>query len=165
MIRHAPLKPGKPLRRGKPLARSSSALKTVTTLKRSAPKHAAPRDTGPGRKTRLLVLERDGWCCAACGVSVISQQYSLQHRKARGVGGDNSPCNLVVLCGSATSPGGCHLRAEQRDPHMNGAGFQLFSWQDPRLEPVMLNGCDGGVTVWLSEDGRYSTEAPKGAAA
>src|SRR5258708_13433439 len=116
----------------KPPGRSSSVLRTGTTLRRSQPKHAAPRETGPDRETRLLVLERDGGGCACCGRSVIGQQYALQQRRARRSRGVNSPSNLVVLCG------GCQLAAEQRDPVMNPAGVWLASMEDPRGVPVML---------------------------
>lgn len=155
----------KPLGRSEGL-RSSSALKTVATLKRSQPKHAAPRDTGPSQKTRGLVLARDGFQCVACGKGVggACTWWSLQHRKARGQGGGNSPQNLIVLCGSATSEG-CHRRCEDRDREFNGRGYWLHSWEDPALVPVMLFSEHGsGITVWLTEDGEYSLEAPAGAA-
>src|SRR5258708_31245305 len=89
----------KPPGRDKPLGRSSSVLRTVMTLRRSQPKHAAPRETGPGRETRLLVLERDGWACACCGRAVIGQQYALQQRRARRSRGGNNPNKLVVVFG------------------------------------------------------------------
>lgn len=117
---------------GKPLRCSSSVLRTVATLRRSRPKHAAPRETGPDRETRLLVLERDGWACACCGRSVVGQQYALQQRWARRSRGVNSPSNLVVVCG------GCQLAAEQRDPLMSAAGFWLAGVEDRREVPVML---------------------------
>ncbi len=145
----------KPPGRDKPLGRSSSVLRTVTTLRRSQPKHAAPRETGPDRETRLLVLERDGWACACCGRSVIGQQYALQQRRARRSRGVNSPSNLVVLCG------GCQLAAEQRDPLMNAAGFWLASMEDPREVPVMLRDAeDEGLAFhFLGPDFRAQVEA------
>lgn len=60
----------------------------------------------------------------------------MQHRKARGQGGDNSPQNLVTLCGSATSTG-CHLLCEQRDPEMTARGFVVPSWGDPAEIPLV----------------------------
>jgi hypothetical protein len=48
----------------------------------------------------------------------------------------NAPSNIVLLCGSATSPGGCHLACEERSERMNQLGFWLNSWQRPWLEPV-----------------------------
>ena len=136
-------------------------------VKRSGPIRRAdvapkrPKDTGPDGKTRAKVWEREQGCCAACGrVLRPGDWWSIQHRLARGQGGDSSLPNLVLLCGSATSAG-CHLRAEQRDPHMHAAGFYVESWEDPRLVPVMLHGEQGGVTVWLDEAGGYSLTAPE----
>jgi hypothetical protein len=99
------------------------------------------RDTGPSLRVKAIVDERDNWTCAACGESVWGRPYSRQHRVARGMGGTsnprvNAPSNLVLLCGSATSPGGCHLLCEQRDERMSELGFWLHSWQRPQLEPV-----------------------------
>lgn len=162
LARRKPMPPGKPLRRTP--FRSSSVLKTVTTLKRSRPKRTAPRDTGPSRKTRGLVLARDNFCCVACGKPVggACTWWSLQHRKARGQGGGNGPENLIALCGSAVT--GCHGRCEARDREMQARGYWLESWQDPRTEPVMICGEQGGITVWLGTDGSYLTEAPGAAA-
>jgi hypothetical protein len=100
-----------------------------------------PRDTGPSLHVKAIVDERDDWHCAACGNSVWGRPYSRQHRVARGMGGTsdprlNAPSNLVLLCGSATSPGGCHLLCEQRDERMNELGFWLKNSQRPWLEPV-----------------------------
>src|SRR5260221_1683114 len=145
----------KPRGRDKPLGRSSSVLRTVTTLRRSQPKHAAPRETGPDRETRLLVLERDGWACACCGRAVIDQQYGVQQRRAPRSRGVNSPSNLVVLCG------GCQLAAEQGDPLINTAGFWLAGMEDPREVPVMLRDAeDEGLAFhFLGPDFRVQVEA------
>ncbi len=138
---------------------------------RSSRKRGPVRDTGPSPKVRALVLAREGMACAACGISVIGRPHSIQHRRARGMGGTadksaNSPSNLVLLCGSATSPGGCHLACEQRDIDMHGRGFWLRSWEDPAAIWVMLASEHGsGVTVWLAADGTYSVASPEGMAA
>jgi hypothetical protein len=130
-------------------------------------KHARRKDTGPSQKVRGLVLARDGFQCIACGKSAggACTWWSIQHRKARGQGGGNDLSNLILLCGSATSPG-CHRRCEDRDREMQARGYWLESWQDPRTEPVMLFSQHGsGITVWLTPDGGYSTEPPGGEAA
>lgn len=124
------------------------------------------KDTGPSRKVRALVLERDGYACVGCGIFVGGDYTwrSLQHRVARGVGGGNSPCNLVTLCGSATSPG-CHRLCEDRDPEMHDRGLWLRSDEDPALIPVVITGEYGsGVTAWLTDAGGYLFETPAGAA-
>lgn len=112
-------------------------------------------DTGPDRGTRELVLERDDYRCASCSIPILGKPYSLQHRNARGMGGTsnpaaNSPANLITLCGSATSPGGCHLLCEQRDREMHALGFWLENGQDPAATPV-LHAVHGWVL--LSPDG------------
>jgi hypothetical protein len=129
------------------------------------PPPKAPAYTGPDAATRRLVLERDGWACV-CGVSIIGRAYSLQHRRARSAGGTadpmiSSPVNLLVLCGSATTPGSCHLACEERSEEMHERGYWLRSGEDPALVPVLLH---GQITAWLTADGRYSTEAPGTAA-
>lgn len=114
------------------------------SLKRAASsgKPARPRDTGPGRATRDLVMERDGFACAFCGRQLLTGPRSLQHRQARGMGGRptgdaNRPSNLVLLCGSATTPGGCHSWAESRAEEARVAGLWVPSWQNPTDVPVL----------------------------
>ena len=120
----------------------------------------SPRNTGPDELTRAVIYNRDGNRCAACGKSVPAGSWrSIQHRVARAHGGTNDTFNLVLLCGSATSAG-CHRVCEDRKKHMQAQGFYLESWQDPRAEPIMLHGQDGGVTVWLTDDGEYALENP-----
>lgn len=150
-----------------PLARKTP-LKQVSERRaaKAGKPHPKPKSTGPDRATRELVLERDDWRCASCGLPIIGQQYSLQHRRARGLGGSsdpaaNRPSNLLTLCGSATSPGGCHLAAEQRGARSRDLGYRVESWQDPRQVPVMhfVHG-----RVWLTDTGEvsYSPPTPQG---
>jgi hypothetical protein len=150
LARNTPLKPGKPLARRTPLR--------VMSAKRAAlmPKARRPKDTGPDRATRGLVLERDDYSCFCCGRPVIGKDHSLQHRDARGMGGSsdptvNSPANLITLLGSATTE--CHGRVERFLRDDNVKGYWLKSGQKPeetpvlhwRLGPVLL-GHDGSVT-------------------
>jgi hypothetical protein len=116
-------------------------------------------------------MGRDNFRCAACGLNVNGIPYSLQHRVARGMGGTsrpeaNSPERLVLLCGSATTPGSCHLACEQRDPSMHARGLWLNSWQDPAIAPVAYASPDGPEWWFLLPDGtRKRTAEPEGAAA
>lgn len=101
------------------------------------------RATGPSVATRRLVLERDGGACAWCGRVVAEWGYSLQHRRARGMGGTrrrdaNSPANLVTVCGSATT--GCHGWVEAHPAEAERRGFRLRQWADPADVPVMYAG-------------------------
>ena len=159
-----------PLKRVSPLGRGESGLSRRVPLKAVPRTPRAPRDTGPPRKVRALVLKRDSYACAGCGKGIKDRPYSLQHRQARGMGGTsredvNSPVNLVVLCGSATSPGGCHLACEQRDPVMHERGLWLHSWEDPALVPVAVASSAGVALRWPLANGKYSAAAPKAAAA
>lgn len=151
-----------------PMPRRVTPLRAKTMLRARKPltakpaKRKAPKDTGPARLVRNVVLERDGYACLACGkpAGMPGAWWSIQHRVARGQGGTNDLTNLILLCGSATSAG-CHLRCEQRDREMQAQGYWLESWQDPAAEPVMVHGeHGGGVTVWLLPDGTYGFEAP-----
>ena len=130
-------------------------------MNRTAIARKRPRDTGPDEATRALVLERDGYrCVCPCAGSVIGQRYSIQHRKRRSQGGTNDLPNLLTVLGDGTR--GCHARIDSRiDPDDEARGYTVRSWQDPALVPVMLFESSGsGITVWLTADGRYSTEPP-----
>jgi hypothetical protein len=112
-----------------------------------------------------MVLERDGHACVRCGrpAGPGTGPYSIQHRVARGVGGDNSLPNLILLCGSATTL--CHGKVESRDNrgdrHDQAAGWRLESWQDPEREPVLIvSAGGGGIRAWLERDGGIAFEAP-----
>lgn len=151
MMRRTPLRRRTPLGAGTPLGTKTG----------SEGKHrAAPKDTGPSRKTRALVLARDGHACVCCGRSVIGQVASLQHRKRRSQGGGNSPANLITVLGDGTT--GCHARIDsRRDPEDAAKGYTCQSWEDPASVPVMYfdeSGC--GVTLYLEADGGLTQDAP-----
>ena len=149
--RRTPLAARKGIARHTPLREVS--LKRAT----SSGKPPRPKDTGPDRTTRALVLERDDWCCFCCGTPIIGRLYSLQHRDSRGMGGSknplkNSPANLITLLGSATTD--CHGRVEGRHVADNVAGYWLKTGQDPAATPVLhwrygavLLDDAGGVTI------------------
>jgi hypothetical protein len=157
-VKNSPMPPRKArLARGTGIARRSP----LTAVPRALP---APRYTGPSRKVRLLVLERDGYACVCCGTSIIGRPYSLQHRKRRSQGGDNSPSNLITVLGTGTT--GCHERIDsRRDPADEAKGYTVRSFGNPLLVPVMLAGEHGsGITVWLDNSGNCLFEAPEAAA-
>ena len=143
--------------RGAPLAVRDAAKVTQIRPQRR-------KDTGPSDAVRRLVLERDGYSCVCCGISVIGRPYSLQHRKRRSQGGGNDPTNLVTVLGSGTTF--CHERIDsRRDPEDEAKGYTVRSWDDPALIPVMLFSEHGsGITAWLLPDGSYGYEAPEGVA-
>lgn len=107
---------------------------------------------------RELVLERDEYKCVRCGCSIVGRQYSLQHRKARQMGGRkgaHTAANLIVLCGSATSAGGCHEAVESHREDARGLGYSVPSWGDPERLPVWRHGFGWQLPTgdgWISCD-------------
>jgi 5-methylcytosine-specific restriction protein A len=111
------------------------------------------------QSTRAAVLERDSYRCVSCRRSIYDIGYSLQHRLPRGMGGSkhnpeiNGMANLIVLCGSATTPGGCHLWAETHREKAYEWGYLIRrGTASPAFEPVLTaDGWrrfdnDGGIT-------------------
>ena len=118
-MRRTALQRRTPLQARKPL---TARQRPPANRERAPAQRKPPRDTGPDRKTRALVLARDGHACVCCGRSIIGQVYSLQHRKRRSQGGGNSPSNLVTVLGDGTT--GCHARIDSRiDPEDAAKGY------------------------------------------
>lgn len=123
------------------------------------------RHTGPSRKTCRALWDRADGACECCGrVLTEGMDFSRQHRRSRGMGGSrktdtNSLTNLLLCCGSATSPDGCHYRIESNPTWALSKGYRVTQYQDPADVPVDVKGWG---LVLLSEDGRY---VPAGEAA
>jgi hypothetical protein len=116
-------------------------------------------------EVRALVLARDRFCCVCCGTPIAGEHYSLGHRVRASQGGRPVASNLITLLGLGGELH--HGRIDGRtDPHDEGKGYALFSWQDPAEVGVMyFERPDGpGVTFWLTDDGRRLTEAERAAA-
>ncbi|QKW15327.1 HNH endonuclease [Verrucosispora sp. NA02020] len=147
----------------------STLNSTGAGLSRAAGKDAKPtprlRDTGPDKGTVATVVARDFGRCARCGGPVSGQRgvdYSVHHRRARAMGGTvrpdtNEPQNLLLLCGSATSPDGCHHRVESSRAEAYELGFLVRQAQDPAEVPV-LHAVHGRVL--LADDGTVSSLSP-----
>ena len=129
------------------------------------------QDTGPSARDRRLVFARAFGFCESCGISVIGRPYSIRPRVEQGPGRTSRPeasavWNLVLLCGSAASPGGCHLLCERQDQDMHDRGMWLRSGESPRLVPVWLVNPEGPrIRAWLNGEGTYDLEAPVGVTA
>ena len=125
-----------PLRRT-PLARGGQ-------LQRASGKPKRARDTGPTTTTKDLVWARAGGRCEVCGGSLAGMRgFSRHHRRPRRMGGSrrpdtNSPANILLVCGSATSPDGCHHRIESNRTRAYEDGLILRDDQNPLHVPVML---------------------------
>jgi hypothetical protein len=141
-----------------PVARS--ALHATPTERRKSAKR--PRFTGPSEQVVAQVAQRDEWSCVRCGGSCHGRRgldWSVQHRRARGMGGTrredtNAIQNLILLCGSATSPGGCHARVEARLPEDAGMGWAIKQSEDPLQVPI-LHWQRGLIFLWA--DGGYGS--------
>jgi hypothetical protein len=106
--------------------------------------------SGPTRATRLAVLRRDGGQCVRCGRVVADPdsgaplaEYSLQHRKPRGMGGSrdpqiNSATNLIVLDGDGVT--GCHGWVEANREDARLMGWLVPQWRNPAEVPVRHHG-------------------------
>lgn len=110
--------------------------------------------TGWGPEVRALVDARDAYRCRRCGAGLHGRPFSRHHRKPRGMGGANRadagrPSNVVLLCGSATTPGGCHEWVERNRASAREDGWLVPSWADPAEVPVKVN----GKKLWLLDNG------------
>ena len=121
------------------------------------------RDPRPSARSQRLVFARAFGFCESCGISVIGRPYTIAPRVVQDTGGyraeanANAMFNLVLLCGSANSPGGCHLLCELRDPDLHDRGFWLWSGEDPEAIPVLLFNPDGPrIRVWPNDAGTYA---------
>lgn len=119
-------------------------------------------------KVRALVIERDEGRCVRCGVQLCDddgrpfRQYSLQHRRATGMGGSkaddtNAPQNLILVCGHATGGGwgvqgtGCHHAMEAR----TSAGWEKGWWIKQAENPLEIPVSTWRGPVFLDAEGGW----------
>ena len=178
MRRSALPKRANPLKRGAFNGRNPSRSGTRATIGRyndptgkPASPRKAPRDTGFTYAQRMKVRARAGndniedACCECCGRWLGRYGGQVHHRCNRQAGGSrlrNRLSNAVLACGTPLTL--CHGKCTALDEQMRAEGFVLDSGQDPLAEPIMLHGEQGGVTVWLDDDGKYLRERPEVAA-
>ncbi len=93
------------------------------------------------KKVRAAVLERDGYSCLRCGVTIQNRAYSLHHRKGRralpGMPDPHAMANLVTLCGTGTTQ--CHGRTHAHPEEAYRAGWMIRrgGGDDPAEVPVL----------------------------
>lgn len=160
------------LKRGAPLRRKT-AMKKVAMAQRTVAKQRKARDTGPNAKTKALLWARAAGKCELCGVDLTFRPFSRHHRRSRGSGGSTVPwinnlSNLLLLCGSATTPGGCHERVERnRGDEAYIAGWRVHKNGQylPAEVPALIRRVNtiGFITkelLYLSDDGDYIEGSP-----
>jgi hypothetical protein len=111
---------------------------------------------------KAQIRERAQGRCEAGG-EWVGSGGEIQHRRARGRGGSRDPVTSSAANGGLLCRP-CHAACEAREEHLHAAGWWIWSWQDPRAEPVMLHDEGGGMTVWLGADGAYWLSPPERAA-
>jgi hypothetical protein len=105
---------------------------------------------------RAATMTRDHRTCQNCG----RRACDVQHRIARGMGGNSDPWiafgmpNQIAVCRA------CHSRAEARDTEMHALGFWLERTEDPVAVPVAALTPFGRAARWPLADGTWSTTAP-----
>jgi 5-methylcytosine-specific restriction enzyme A len=105
------------------------------------------------------VLERAEGLCDRCARPLDELGFSRQHRRAHGMGGRvgaelHTAANVVVMCGSATTPGGCHNLAENKErAQCEREGFVIRGEvQRPEDVPILRHGIDWVIPTadgWL----------------
>lgn len=112
------------------------------------------------RFTKPVVLDRCEGRCEACGEPLGREFVThFHHRKLRGQGGDNEPCNIVALHSV------CHVLAP-RAVHQNTAwarerGLIVPRHLDPAQVPLVL---PSGRVVLLDPDFPWYNDPPNGPA-
>lgn len=169
------MKRSKPLDRVVPL-RATTPLTSATELSRTAPLgRGTPirrtalatmrrwRYTGPTDEVHEALKKRSGGRCeigATCGG--FAEGVDPAHRCGKGAGGtslaaSNAITNLLWACRA------CHDRMDNGEV----AEAEAHGWKvrhgdvDPADVPVMIASVGGGVAVWLTPAGTYSTAPPE----
>lgn len=77
-----------------------------------------------------MTMERDDYRCFRCGVPLANvwAGYSCHHRQSRSVGPD-TPDNLIMLCGSGSSPH-CHFYVHQHPAESRDKGWIISKYID-----------------------------------
>lgn len=133
-----------------------------TEIKRKSPMRRRPSTTaskpkgrGKGHEWTAIkqqVHDRDGWCCARCGIPVIKAEPSVlraahaHHRRLKSHGGPDLVANLITLCTV------CHDWAHGHPALARLAGLIVDSAEGFEIMPVRFG--DGSLR-FLLPDGSY----------
>ncbi|ALY08874.1 HNH endonuclease [Arthrobacter phage Galaxy] len=112
-------------------------------------------------EARRQVIARDLSKCQWCGRHVRTESgwYSLQHRRARGMGGSRAretdrAGNLVLVCGTGTTE--CHGWIEAHPAEAAARGFRIAAGARPDRVALV----DWTGRAWLLDDGGGKEPAP-----
>lgn len=169
-MKRTPLVRKTELARGDSPLRRKAAMQRVASAKRTVAKQKRQRDTGPDDATKRVLWDRARGHCELCGRDLQGGfPFSRHHRRPRGMGGSsvewvNDLTNLLLLCGSATTPHGCHAYIESHRAEAYDAGWliryasEYMPWELPvllHMPPLnTMDACDdGGVTYHFREAG------------
>lgn len=105
--------------------------------------------------SRILIYARAQERCERCGVYAYGG--SVHHRRPRGMGGSkrpetNGPANGLLLCGHASTPGGCHQWVETHRAEALDLGLLVLQSHTPTEVPVLTR---HGL-VLLDNNGNYT---------
>jgi len=154
-VKRTPMKRGKPPQRHTEL-RSSSGLKRTGTVN----SRKASASTVIPKAVKDAIAKRDQHegqpQCQRCG-RLIRGERSRHHRDPRGMGGSKADphalANVVLLCGSATSRGGCHHEVESNRDNAKRDGWLVPMNIRPDEWPARRFGRDEyqmpGETEWV----------------
>lgn len=172
MKRTIPLQRGAGLQRRTALARTKALEDRTQLRRRAAAQRAVAKqqrrrvDTGPDDATKTLLWIRAEGRCELCHRPVGGLNglpFSRHHRRPRGMGGSSAPwvndvSNLLLVCGTATTPDGCHrmIETSRLVAYDNGWLIGYSSQYLPAEVPVRIARI--GV-VYLTDDGHYAPGA------
>lgn len=107
------------------------------------------------KSCREVVYKRAEYMCERC--TNVSRGLTVHHRLKRSHGGRWDVSNCVLLCGSGTTPYGCHSFCEHYPDKAATEGFHVRPWENPAEIPVLWRGTglvlltdDGGFKPWRS---------------
>lgn len=126
---------------------------------------ATKRPQGVSDKVKAIVRERDRERCVRCGAhctdGVPGLDWSLHHRRPKGMGGSTAwdthlPANLIVLCGSGTT--GCHGWVTAQPALAKAEGWLVSQYADPATTPLTRRGWVG-QQIWAVQDNNGGVRA------